>query len=281
MFAVIYFILNLAGLLLWLNWRSLGLDPLAKARPATLSGTLRRTAPRRLKGWHFLAGLAALLYFRAILYWQLGSAVNWVPDLQLGVIVLPFRSDFFPRMLLFSVLSFAVTLAVAYLWLLLISLVNGRVAEPDPLQKLMRLHLGRVDRWPWPVKLLLPWLVTAAAWLLLSVPLARWSIIPTDHSLKLRLEQAAIIGLGAYLVWKFLIGALLALYILSSYVFLGSHAGWTFVNSTARNLLKPLRRLPLRLGKIDLLPFVFIALVFAAAEFAERGLRVLYQRLPR
>ncbi len=45
--ALIDFILNLAGLLLWLNWRSVRLDPLGKRTPATLIGTLRRAEPQR------------------------------------------------------------------------------------------------------------------------------------------------------------------------------------------------------------------------------------------
>ena len=39
------FILNLAGLLLWINWRAAMFDPLGKRTPATLIGTLRRAAP--------------------------------------------------------------------------------------------------------------------------------------------------------------------------------------------------------------------------------------------
>ena len=39
---LIDFILNLAGLLLWLNWRAAKADPLGKPAPATLIGTLRR-----------------------------------------------------------------------------------------------------------------------------------------------------------------------------------------------------------------------------------------------
>lgn len=39
---IVDLILNLAGLLLWLNWRSLRFDPLVKRTPATLMGTLRQ-----------------------------------------------------------------------------------------------------------------------------------------------------------------------------------------------------------------------------------------------
>src|SRR5258708_22850652 len=105
--ALIDFILNLAGLLLWWSWRSAPFDPTVKTSPASLAGTLRRAAPRRLQRWHFLIGLAVLLFFRALLYWQIGPAVNWTPTLRLGAIALSFRSDFFCRMLAFSLFSFA------------------------------------------------------------------------------------------------------------------------------------------------------------------------------
>ena len=279
---LINFILNLAGVLLWLNWRSFRFDPLVKTSPATLAGTLRRADPRRLKRWHFLAALGALLLLRALLYWQIGSAVDWTPNLHLDVIdrAIPFRSDTWWLMLLFSGLSFAITLGLFYLWLLLPALVNGRRAEAHPLQKLVRLQLGRVDRWPWPVKALLPLLITLLLWYLLSLLFSRLSLIPPISSNTHRLEQAIVIGLGSYLSWKYLIGGLLALYLVGSYVYLGNPPLWNFVAMTGGNLLIPLRRVPLRLGKVDFAPLVGIAVVFLTAELAERGLNLLYNNLP-
>ena len=82
---LIDFILNLAGLLLWLNWRSVRFDPLGKRTPATLIGTLRRAEPRRLRRWHLLAALGGLLLLRALFYWQIGSAAHWTGrDLEFG-----------------------------------------------------------------------------------------------------------------------------------------------------------------------------------------------------
>src|SRR5947207_3128845 len=98
--SLIDFILNLAGLLLWLNWCSIRFDPLLSRSPASLTGTLRRAEPHRLRRWHFLLALAALLLFRALIYWQIGSAVAWTPSLPLGAVALCFRSDFFGRALL-------------------------------------------------------------------------------------------------------------------------------------------------------------------------------------
>src|SRR5690349_577270 len=99
--SLIDFILNLVALWLWLTWRSLDADPLQKTKPATLTGTLRRAEPRRLKGWHLLAALGALVLLRALLYWQIGPAVNWTPKIRLVAIALSFRSDYLERMVLF------------------------------------------------------------------------------------------------------------------------------------------------------------------------------------
>ena len=277
---LIDFILNLAGLLLWVGWLSVRFDPVAKSLPATLAGTIRRAEPRGRSGWHFVAALVGLLLFRGLLYWQIGPAIDWTPSLGLGATAIFLRSDFLGRALLFSVLSFALALAVFYLWLLFLSLVNCRAAEATPLQRLVRLHLGRIDAWSWPLKLVLPFLLGTLVWLTLMPLLTGWKIIPPAHSLAHRLEQAGTIGLGMYLRWKFLIGGLLVLYLLGSYVFLGNHPFWNFIAVTGRNALGPLCRLPLRVGKIDLAPVVAIALVFLAAGLAERGLTALYQRLP-
>src|SRR5439155_17365485 len=109
---VIDFTLNLAGLLLWVSWRSLSIHHLVNTGPASLTGTIKRAGPPRSRRWYFLAGLLGLLYLRALLYWQIGSAVVWVPELPLGAINLFFRSDRFGLMLLYSALGFAVTLAL-------------------------------------------------------------------------------------------------------------------------------------------------------------------------
>jgi len=183
-------------------------------------------------------------------------------------------------MLLFSLFSFAETLAVFYFWLLLLSILNDSAADVDLWQRLGRLHLGRIDRWPWPIKLILPVLAVSLLWLAVSPILARLNIVPPALSATHRLEQALVIGLGAYLSWKYLIGGVLALYMLNTYVFLGQQTFWAFVGITGRNMLIPLRWLPLRLGKADFAPLAEVILVFLAAAFAERRLTILYQRLP-
>jgi uncharacterized protein YggT (Ycf19 family) len=277
---IVDFILNLAGLLLWIKWRSLPFDPIHKRTPATLVGTLRRAAPSPFQRWHLLAGIGLLLVLRAVIYWQIGPTAHWTGKLDLGVITLSFRSDLFGRMLLFSVSSFGLALGIFYLWLLLLSLLNGRTANAEPIHRLVRMPLGRIDGWPPWAKIILPLAATLLLWWLAGGLFAWLEIIPKPVSAAHRIEESLIIGLGSYLAWKFIAAALLVLHLLNTYVYFGKHPFWNYVNATAQNLLAPLRKIPLRAGKVDFAPVVGIAIIFFAAELAERGLVWLYARLP-
>jgi uncharacterized protein YggT (Ycf19 family) len=272
--AIVDFILNLAGLLLWINWRSTKFDPLNKRKPATLIGTLRRAAPTRFRHWHLLAAIGVLLVLRALFYWQIGSAAGWIGKLNLGVATIFFRSNSFGEILLFSVVSFARLLEIFYLWLLLLSILAG----PQTVHQLVKIQIGEIDGWPRWIKFLLPLVATALFWGLASWPFA-WLHPKPAMSAAQRIEEALVIGLGTYLVWKFLIGALLALHLLNSYIYFGKNPFWNYVNATAQTLLSPLEKIPLRAGKVDFAPVVGIALVFLIAGLAARALAFFYSRL--
>ncbi|HUA68293.1 MAG TPA: hypothetical protein VMA13_07070 [Candidatus Saccharimonadales bacterium] len=274
---IIDFILNLAGLLLWLNWRSIRFDPLGKRTPATLIGTLRRAEPQRLRRWHLLAALGGLLLLRAVFYWQIGPGVGWAAGkLDLGATTLFFRSDSFGRILLFSISSFGLTLAIFYLWLLLLSILDG----PEPFHRLVRMQLGPIDRWSRGIKLILPFGLTVCLWWLASWPLTWLAIMPQPVSAAHRVEESLVIGLGCYLAWKYVAVALLVLHLLNSYIYFGRHPFWRYITAEAQTLLRPLRAVPLQVGKADFTPIVGMVLVFLLAEFGERGLAALYLRLP-
>jgi uncharacterized protein YggT (Ycf19 family) len=276
--AYVDFILNLAALLLWINWRAMQFDPLNKRRPATLIGTLRPVGATHARRWQLPVIIGGLLLLRALFYWQIGSAFAqvWSGKLDWGVIILSFRSDSLGRILLFSLFSFGLMLGIFYLWLLLLSILAG----PEPLQRLVRMQLGGMDRWLRGAKIILPFAATALLWWLASWLFGWLQINPPPVSAAHRIEQSLVIGLGSYLVWKFLIGALLALHLLNSYIYFGRHPFWNYVNATAQTLLTPLEKIPLRVGKVDFAPVVGIALTFLLAEFAGRGLVLLYAKLP-
>lgn len=277
---IVDFILNLAGLLLWIKWRSLPFDPFNKRIPATLVGTLRRAAPSRFRRWHLLAVIGALLVLRALLYWQVGSAMNpvWAAKLDLGVTVPAFLSSSFGRMLLFSFFSFGLTLGIFYLWLLLFSILAGRTANTGPVHRLVRMPLGGIDDWPRWIKIILPPAVTAVVWGLVSWPFP-WLHPELKMSVAQRIGEALVIGLGSYLVWKYAAAVLLVLHLLNTYIYFGRHPFWNYVHATAQTLLAPLRKIPLRAGKVDFAPVVGIALVFLLGQLAASGLAALYERL--
>ena len=95
--------------------------------------------------------------------------------------------------------------------------------------------------------------------------------MPRPVSAAHRVEESLVIGLGSYLAWKFVAAALLVLHLLNTYIYFGKHPFWSYVNATAQTLLAPLRKIPLRAGRVDFAPVVGIAVIFFAAELAERG----------
>jgi uncharacterized protein YggT (Ycf19 family) len=273
-------ILNLAALVLWLKWRDKGQE--LSGPKISLLGTLRKAGPRHPRIW-FLFGLLGLLVARSLLYWLLGPALNWTPIISLGVIAIPFHSEFFRRMFIFSFFSFAAALAILYLSLLLLSILNNKDSQNDPMQNLVRVQLGKLDLLPGLLKLFLPWLVILTLWCVLNKPFIALGMLPASKSFVHLLEQGAVVGIGVYLAWEYLIVGILLLHLLNSYIYFGAWPFWTFIDNSARQILKLVSRIPLRAGKIDFAPLVVIALVIVIAEYAKRGkysLISLYRHLP-
>jgi uncharacterized protein YggT (Ycf19 family) len=276
----VHLLLNIAGLLLWLRWREAMFQLVPRAAGGTLLGTLKKAATRPGYRWTWLGLLAGLLLLRAVAYWEVGSALRWTPSIDLGAIVISFRSDLFTRMLIFSVASLVVFVASFYFWLLLISVANQRVSDTDPFQSQVRAHLGWVEGWPVVLKAALPFLATSLLWLGLGPALARLGFILPAPSMKVTAQQAMLIGLASFLVWKYLVASLLLLHLLTSYVYLGHSPFWNFIHFTGGNLLRPIRWVPLRVGRLDFTALAGAALVLFLSELAVRKLPGWYQRLP-
>ncbi|HTD68039.1 MAG TPA: hypothetical protein VK846_16055 [Candidatus Limnocylindria bacterium] len=276
--AVLDFILNCVCLLLWLNWRSSRLTSFSRAPGIALVGTLRRAGAATRERWSSPLVLLAILLVRPIVYSQLGAAAHWTPQFSLGAFVLHFRSDLFTRMLIFSLLNFLLFLAVLYFSLLLIAAVNRNVRTTDPWIHLVRAHLGILSRCPAWLCLLLPFLITFMLWLTLGPLLAAVQIHLPLKSFQQLCAQAAVIGVGGWLLWQYIIALVLVLHVVSSYVYLGNARWWKFINTTASNLLRPLNWRPLRLGKLDCTPLLALALLVVIILLAPRGLVILHNR---
>ncbi len=276
---VLNFILNCAGLLLWLNWWSGGMSA-PRASGIALVSNLRRAGPVRRDRWRSPVALVVILLARALLYRQIGPAMQWFPQLSLGPIALVFRSDEFPRMLSFSLLSFAVFSAGFYFCALLVSAAMGREAVGNPWDSFVRALLGPLGRMPALFKMLAPFFVAMLFWLGVAPLLSVMGVQAPVHSFMHLSGQAALVGVSAFISWQHVIIAALVLAMVNSYVYLGRAPLWPFVNTLSRSLLRPLSMLPLRLGKFDLVPLLALAVVLLVAEMLERLLPWLHLRLP-
>lgn len=263
--ALIDFILNVAGALLWLNWRAARLGWQAGTSPTPTPGdTPRRAEPWRPRRWHFLAALAGLICLRAVFYRHLGPALGWTADLELGAVTLFFRSDQFWLVLFFSVLSFGRALAILYCWLLTLQIVNRDSNSGDSVSCLVRWQLGRVAGWPLYAQIALPWLAVAASWTAIYPLLTCSGIISPASSLERIGLQGLLVGFAACFSLKYLIPALLFAHWVAGYVYFGNSPLLEFLGVTARKLLAPLRPLPLRVGKLDLAPLAGIVVAILA-----------------
>lgn len=264
------FILNLAGLLLWFNWRMAALNPLASSASGTLASTLKRKGSSRLSEWMSRLALVGLLFGRGAFYWLLGPAVAWAGSVDFGPITLFFRTDQFWLASLCSLLSFAHVLVLAYFWLLALCIVNRRVATPDLITRLIRLQLGRVARWPLGLQALLPLLVTVAVWPGVHALLSQAELAKPLPAFGPLMIQGGLIALASFFSLKYLIPPVLFADLLASYVYFGRNPVWEFMNTTARNILAPLRRLPLRAGKVDFAPLVGLGLALLLLHWLPR-----------
>lgn len=253
------FILNLAGVLLWFNWRAAQLETKARNPPGTIAGTIRRTPPSRLQCWLMLAALCGLIGLRAWFYHHLGPAVEWTASLHLGAVTLFFRSDKLELMLWFSALSFCRALVVVYFWLCFLAVVN-RGATADRVTKLIRLQIGRLADWPPLVQLLLPLLLVGSAWAALQPLLAGVGLIQPASSPGRLALQGLLLAAGPVLSLKHLVPALLFVHFVTNHIHFGNSPLWEFPGVAGRNLLRPLRSLPLQTRRMDFAPLAGIVL---------------------
>jgi hypothetical protein len=275
----IHFILNLAGLLLWLKWVGFGGVPSPGAGIGNRFPGHASPAQERLLRLIWLIALALLLAGRGLIYWQMGSAANWTPTVSLGAIHLTFRSDLLSRVLLFSVVGFLQTLGQFYLFLLLVSAAVPRGVRETPVLQLIRQHLRRIDRWPAWIKLLVPIPVMAALWVGFTPLLSRINLLVPPDSMVMTALQGLVLGISACLFWAYAAATVLLLYLLNSYIYFGPHPFWAFIQEFGGRLVDPLAALPLRLRKADFAPVVGIGLMWCLMRYIPPLLTAAFRRL--
>jgi hypothetical protein len=263
---LIDWILNLAGLFLWVDWRS---GRVARHHSViSLASALRETEARTGRGWASLAILAVILLVRPLFYSTVGGAVAWTPHIDLLAISLPWRSDLVERMYLYSIISFAIMLGWFYACLLLTSAVNRSTSEGEVMQRFVRLQLGWLEKLPWWLKLFLPTIAVILCWAALAPVFAWLGLLPLFSDAKRLWGQALALGLAAVLSWKWFLIALFLVHLLNLYVYLGTHPAWAYISGTAEKILKPVAFV--RIGRLNLSPVVGIAVVLLISDFVMR-----------
>jgi uncharacterized protein YggT (Ycf19 family) len=193
---------------------------------------------------------------RAIVYRLLAPAASWTPKLDLLLVVPAFPNEHIASLSAFSLLSFLRMLIILYFWMLALVVINRSSGEANPFQKILRLHLGAVGRLPWWIQLLVPLVAVAGLWMVLAPFLALLGVTSRMPGFLPLMEEGLLIGGALFLSLKYLLPAFLIVHLVISYVYFGRSALCEFVNLTAGNLLAPLRRMPLSVGRVDFAPLV-------------------------
>jgi len=275
--AVLNFLLDLVALVLGLSVLGVGArGPVHRA--GTLLGNLKPAESRRPRGWKPLAALAALLVFRPFLYSSLAEILRTVPEWSPTPASVPFRPDYFSRLFAFSVISFLWTLLIFLTWMLLLAALARCCREPAAWNRFFQETLGPIARVPLIFAFLLPSLAAGLLWFLSRWPLHWLGILPAADP-ELLGQQSLLVALGLWVSIRWLLAGLLLLRLLNTYVYLGTHPFWDFVHQIGGVLLRPLRWLPLQIGKLDFAPLFIATFILTAGWGAERGLIELYLRL--
>jgi uncharacterized protein YggT (Ycf19 family) len=131
------------------------------------------------------------------------------------------------------------------------------------------------------VQVILPGVLTSTIWMAVHPLLVYIGVVKLVQSLAHLLAQGALLGVGIYLTLKDLIPVLLFIYLVASYVYLGTSPVWDFISATSRKVLRPLSGLPLRFGRIDFSPLVGIILILLLLQVLPNFLLDQLSRPPR
>jgi hypothetical protein len=271
------FLLNLAALLLWLSWRGIGTVH-ASGPAGTLLGNLKPAERRPGVRHSYLLGLLLLLFVRAVVYRQFGPAFDWNPSWSPGAVRVVFRSDYFWRMLASSVLGFAWMWFGLFASVCLVMAVNRPPQDKDGVTRELRRSVGWISHLPGVLWLFVPSVLLGLAWLLLGWWAAVTGLVPALHHPAHLFQQSIVVGLGAVLVWRWLLTVVLGLNFLNSYVFFGSSPFWDFVQHTGNRLVRPLAWT--RMGRVNLPPLIALALVWLGFSLLGSGLPILKHTFP-
>ena len=250
-------ILNLIGLLFWVLWRA-GTIPRSKPTNA-IAGPTPRQGKIYKHSWVYLLGLIILLTLRAAFYNQFGPGLHWIPYLEFIHEAPHFRSYIFPMTFAYSILSFARWLSALYFCLALLITIIPEENSAKMWRSFLRCQFGWLGGLP-----------AIALWVTALLLSASLHIIEIEWMtlIEARSENSHQYGYLPLLIIldfraaTYLTMGIVSLYIINSYVYIGEKKFWKNVDDYGKQLLAPVRRIPLVVGKADLAPFLVMAIAY-------------------
>jgi len=250
-------ILNLIGLLFWILWRA---GTMPRPKPANvIAGPTPRQGTIFKHSWVYLMALVVLLILRAIFYNQFGPGLNWIPSLELLDEAPHFRSDFFPRALAYSVLSYARWLSSFYFCLALLITVKPDTDTAKMWRSFLRSQFG----WLGGLSSTALWVAALFLAILLHIVEFEWMYrIGVRTGRDLSYEYVPLLIVLDFRAATYLVMGILTLYILNSFVYFGERSFWKNVDAAGKRLVSSICRFPLVVGKVDLAPFIVMGVAY-------------------
>lgn len=266
-------LLNFASILIWIQWLAFFKTP---THIHLTLATLVKPADERLrKNYYPLYIILTIIILRAIFYYFTAPITKWNPTLNLIAISIPFKSDIFMRILLYSFLSFSLYLIVFYFWLFFLSIIN-HYEDHDLIHRNIIYHLGIFGRLPIVLKILTPFIACSILWLIFGNIFSAMGIFEKPPTFGKFLLQSGLLSLCLIFSLKYLIILICGFYIIYMYIYLGPHPFWIYMGLTGKRLLKFLKWL--KIGRLELSPLVMPLIVAWLSLLAERWFPIFYQR---
>lgn len=282
MLETINLLLNLAGLGLWIGAFAFSRAAARLSRPLTLLSALRPEASAAHGRLVLLGSLTALLVLRAAAYWNFSTTGGRRPSIDFGILSISFRSDLFTDMLAYSIGSFLVFLYLYYLWMLGVSLCCRSSGLVDSIENFVNQQLRFLASWHVGWKVFISLFAGACLWLATGMVLHVFGIggIPREWSVLTLLLQSPFVAASFGCSFLLVMSVFLALHLISSYVYFGDHAVWSFIDRTAKVYLSPLRRFPLMFGRFDFAPILCILVFWFLNWIGDISIRWVWEQLP-
>ena len=218
---IIDFILNLAAWILWVNGWMQFHNPTDIQRPLTLVGTLVGPSRRIGVAWIYLGGFLLILLLKTLLLHYLGAPVETSMAINFMLLIVYFKTGTLVIMFWMALASYLKFAMIAYIWVWFLSRVSRKDLAENIVQGLGA-SLGFLQHRHWVIQILSLILFGMLGWMFLGMVFAWLGVLPAISDVSHLIWQALCISACAWLSLYYLIIVVMILYLIHSYVHLGT-----------------------------------------------------------